>query len=236
MSEPPFLLVIAGPNGSGKSTLTNYLIEAGIDFGEYINPDEIAATLDLPEPGRSDQARAIADLQRDRCLTSRLNFSFETVMSHRSKVDFMIRADDAGYEVTLYFICTSDPQINIRRVENRVSRGGHDVPPERIVARYWRTLDLLPYAALVARRTVLFDNSALVGYLANSLLPNPGAGLRPVGEMVGDGKDYEIVLEADVPAWVLDYLVLPLVKLARASDGGVGVEIRQKDRPPGGTF
>jgi predicted ABC-type ATPase len=229
LSDGPFLLVIAGPNGSGKSTLTNYLLEAGIDFGEYINPDEIAATLDLPEPVRSKQAQAIADVQRDRCLTSRLSFSFETVMSHRSKVDFMIRADDMGYEVTIYFVCTSDPEINIRRVENRVSRGGHDVPHERIVARYWRTLELLPYAALVARRTVLFDNSALVGYLANSLLPNPKTGLRPVGEMIGDGKDYEIVLESDVPAWVLDHLVKPLVELVRRSDGGIGLAIRQKD-------
>jgi predicted ABC-type ATPase len=231
LSDGPFLLVIAGPNGSGKSTLTNYLLEAGIDFGEYINPDEIAATLDLPEPVRSKQAQAIADVQRDRCLTSRLSFSFESVMSHRSKVDFMIRADDAGYDVTIYFVCTSDPEINVRRVENRVSRGGHDVPHERIVARYWRTLELLPYAALVARRTVLFDNSALVGYLANSLLPNPKTGLRPVGEMSGDGKDYEIVLESDVPAWVLDHLVKPLVELARRSDGGIGLAIRQKDGP-----
>jgi predicted ABC-type ATPase len=65
LSEAPFLLVIAGPNGSGKTTLTNYLLEAGVDFGEYINPDEIAATLDLPEPVRSKQAQAIADVQRD---------------------------------------------------------------------------------------------------------------------------------------------------------------------------
>jgi predicted ABC-type ATPase len=85
-----------------------------------------------------------------------MSFSFETVMSHRSKVNFMIRADDAGYEVTIYFVCTSDPEINVSRVENRVSRGGHDVPHERVVGRYWRTLELLPYAALVARRTVLF--------------------------------------------------------------------------------
>jgi hypothetical protein len=112
-----------------------------------------------------------------------------------------------------------------------MSRGGHDVPHERIVARYWRTLELLPYAALVARRIVLFDNSALVGYLANSLLPNPKTGLRPVGEMIGDGKDYEIVLESDVPAWVLDHLVKPLVELAHGSDGGIALAIRQKDGP-----
>jgi len=87
----------------------------------------------------------------------------------------MIRADDAGYDITLYFVCTSDPEINIRRIENRVRLGGHDVPQERVVATYRRTLELLPYAALVARRTVLFDNSAVVGYLASSLLPNPRA-------------------------------------------------------------
>jgi hypothetical protein len=129
------------------------------------------------------------------------------------------------------FVCASDPEINVHRVENRVSRGGHDVPHERIVARYWRTLELLPYAALVARRTVLFDNSALVGYLANSLLPNPKTGFRPVGEMIGDGKDYEIVLESDVPTWVVDHLVKPLVELADRPDGGITLSVRQKDGP-----
>lgn len=231
MSDAPFLLVIAGPNGSGKSTLTDYLIEAGIDFGEYINPDQIATTLDLPEPVRSKQAQAIADFQRDRCLASRLNFSFETVMSHQSKVDLMARADDAGYDVTVYFVCTSDPEINVRRVENRVSSGGHDVPHDRIVARYWRTLGLLPRAAIVARRTVLFDNSALIGYLANTMLPNPKTGLRPVGELIREGKKYQMTLESDVPAWVFEYLVRPLDELARDSGGAITLAIRQKPGP-----
>lgn len=233
MSEPPFLLVFAGPNGSGKSTLTNYLIAAGIDFGKYINPDEIAARLEMPEPQRSKQAQTIADFQREACLTNGLSFSFETVMSHPSKVELMVRADDAGYEITLYFVCTSDPEINIGRVENRVHRGGHDVPKERIVARYWRTLELLSHAALVARRTVLLDNSALIGYLANTMLPNPKTGLRPVGELIRDGKNYQITLEADVPFWAFEYLVKPLDKLARASDGGITLKINQKTGPLG---
>lgn len=93
------------------------------------------------------------------------------------------------------------------------------------------TLELLPYAALTARRMVLFDNSALVGYLANSLLPNPKTGLRPVGEMIGDGKDYEIVLESDVPAWVFDHLVKPVDELARASDGAITLAVRQTGGP-----
>jgi predicted ABC-type ATPase len=231
LSDAPFLLVLAGPNGSGKTTLTDHLLEAGIDFGEYINPDRIATTLDLPEPARSRQAQAIADFQRDRCLTSGQSFSSETVMSHPSKVQLMIRADDAGYDVTMFFVCTSHPEINVRRVANRVRTGGHDVPHDRIVARYWRTLGLLPHAALVARRTVLFDNSALVGYAANALLPNPKTGLRPVGEVIRDGRDYELTLESDVPAWVFEHLVKPLDELARGSEGAITLTITQNAGP-----
>jgi predicted ABC-type ATPase len=233
LTDPPFVLVIAGPNGSGKSTLTDYLVEAGFDFGEYINPDQIAARLELPEPQRSKQAQTIADFQRDACLASRLSFSFETVMSHPSKVDFMVRAADAGYDVTIYFVCTSDPEINVARVKNRVALGGHDVPRQRIVARYWRTLELLSLAALVARRTVLFDNSALVVDSTDILLPNPKAGLCPVGEMIGDGKNYEISLESEVPTWVFEHLVKPLDELARGSNGAITLTIHQNAGPLG---
>lgn len=230
MNASPFLLVVGGPNGSGKTTLTKYLIGAGIDFGEYINPDDIAATLDMPEPQRSLQAQRIADFRRERCLQSGSSFSFETVMSHPSKLEVMARAAEAGYDVTLFFICTSDPEINLRRVENRVSLGGHDVPHDRLVARYRRSLGLLANAALVARRTVVFDNSGLVGYPTHRSLPTAKSGLRPVCEVVRDGGRYRIGLEADVPAWVVDNLVLPLAEYAE-SRHGVEVDVRQASGP-----
>jgi predicted ABC-type ATPase len=231
VTDRPFLLVFAGPNGSGKSTLTRYLFEAGIDFGIYINPDEIAQTLDLPEPQRARQAQSIADFKRDTCLRRRDSFSFETVMSHQSKVELMIRAFDAGYDVTLYFVGTSDPEINVRRVENRVSTGGHDVPTDRIIARYWRSLALLSHAALVARRTVVFDNSALVGNSTHVHIVNAKSGLRPVAEVIRRDSYYDILLEADVPEWVFKHLMVPLQDVARASDGAVGVAVRQFDGP-----
>lgn len=229
MTGTPFLLVIAGPNGSGKSTLTKYLLDAGVDFGVYINPDEIAQTLDLPEPQRSAQARSIADFKRDICLQRRESFSFETVMSHPSKVELMIRAHDAGYDVMLYFVATSDPQINIGRVEDRVAKGGHDVPHDRISARYWRSLDLLAHAVLVARRTVAFDNSALVGNSPHANLINVKSGLRPVAEVTRMNDRYDITLEVDVPEWVVKYLVVPMNSVARASEGAITVAVGQSD-------
>jgi predicted ABC-type ATPase len=225
----PFVLVIAGPNGSGKSTLTQYLIDSGIDFGIYINPDEIAQGVELPEPQRSAQAQSIADFQRDACLAQQQSFSFETVMSHPSKVELMIRAQDAGYDVTLYFVATSDPEINVRRVEGRVRTGGHDVPHDRIRARYWRSLSLLSHAALVARRTVAFDNSALLG--ESRILMGAKSGLRPVAQVIRRDDRYEITLEAEVPQWVFEHLVEPLSGVAEASGGKINVTIRQEDGP-----
>ena len=136
----PRLLVVAGPNGSGKSTLIQFLMKSGLDFGHYINADDIARERGLTGDGGAREAQAVAAAEREECLRQRVDFSFETVMSHESKVDFMQRASAAGYTAALYFVATGDPLLNVERVRNRVTLGGHDVPEDRIVARYHRTL------------------------------------------------------------------------------------------------
>ncbi len=165
MTRPPFLLVIAGPNGSGKTTLTNRMRSLELDFGTYINADEIAARLltnnKAAAPEASRQAQIEADRLRRAMLDERKSYSFETVMSHPSKIDEMLEAKSLGYEVVLYFVAVDDPSINVKRVAQRVARGGHDVPEDKIIARYQRTLELLPMAMQVANRSVIFDNSDL---------------------------------------------------------------------------
>lgn len=155
----PKLVVIAGPNGSGKTTLTRQLREQGIDFGEYINPDDIAAELTGSYEWRVRAAQKLADERREACIREKCNFSFETVMSHPSKIDIMRRARNAGFDVTLFFVGTDDPRINIDRVRNRVALGGHDVPEDRIVTRYERTMEAFVEAALVCDESYVFDNT-----------------------------------------------------------------------------
>jgi predicted ABC-type ATPase len=159
VSEKPVLLIVAGPNGSGKTTLTRQLRASGVDLGFYINPDVIAETLAGSYEDRVAQAQRIADEQRQDCLARRVSFSFETVMSHPSKIDVLKQARAADYLVALYFVATESPELNIARVRQRVSLGGHDVPQDRIVARYQRTIALLPQAILQSDRALLFDNS-----------------------------------------------------------------------------
>lgn len=152
--------MVAGPNGSGKTTLIESLRRQGIDFGEYINPDDIAAKLEGSYVARVAEAQIIADHRRETCIETKRNFSFETVMSHPSKIDILVRAKTLGFFVQLFFVGTDDPNTNIERVALRVAQGGHDVPRDRIVARWARTMEQLHKAVRLADRTFVFDNSA----------------------------------------------------------------------------
>lgn len=101
----------------------------------------------------------MAAFLRRKLLEQRRNFTFESVMSHESKVRLLSEAQAAGYRTYLYYVATDDPLINISRVSNRVALGGHSVPEEKIISRYHRSLALLMDAIQVSNRAYVFDNS-----------------------------------------------------------------------------
>ena len=104
-------------------------------------------------------ASVLSDFLRRKALEISKSFSFETVMSSPDKIELLEEAQGRGYRTYLYFIATEDPFINLGRVRNRVAEGGHDVPEEKVVARYRRTLDLLPRAIRASNRAYFFDTT-----------------------------------------------------------------------------
>ncbi len=80
-------------------------------------------------------------------------------MSHPSKLDFIKFAKEQGFRIYLYFVALNDPEMNKGRVETRVLQGGHDVPADKIVERYERTMNLLLNVIRLSDRAFLFDNS-----------------------------------------------------------------------------
>lgn len=104
-------------------------------------------------------ASVASDFLRRKLLEKQVSFSFETVMSSPDKVELLKQAQILGYRTYLYYIATEDPSINLARVKARVNLGGHDVPEEKIVSRYSRSLALLLEAVKHTNRTYLFDNS-----------------------------------------------------------------------------
>jgi predicted ABC-type ATPase len=104
-------------------------------------------------------ASVISDLIRQRLLDKGVSFTFETVMSHPSKVEFMREAQARGYRTYLYFVSTENSEINVDRVEIRVQEGGHPVEPAKVRERYIKSLNLLPEAVAASDRAYIFDNS-----------------------------------------------------------------------------
>ena len=147
----PRILVFAGPNGSGKSTITK-----GIPIcGTYINADEIkrvSQCTDLEAAKEAEQIRQIL-------LKSRKDFTFETVLSTDRNLELLRQAKEQGYEIHAVFVLTNNPCINVMRVKDRVKAGGHDVPEEKIISRYKKSLRNLSQLVRIADHTRVVDNS-----------------------------------------------------------------------------
>lgn len=158
----PILIVIAGPNGSGKTSVTSRLLKhEWVEGSLYINPDIIANEV-FGDWNSQDAvikaANYCADL-REKCLAERRSFIFETVMSASDKVDFILRAKEAGFFIRVFFIATSNPAINAARIAGRVMQGGHDVPISKIISRYRKSILNCKIISSIVDRLYVYDNS-----------------------------------------------------------------------------
>lgn len=149
--KKPMLLVFAGPNGSGKSTISQYVEK----IGEYTNADDIVAStgMELIEAAR------FADEKRYLAIKEKRDFTFETVLSSEYKLDIIKKAKSEGYFIKCIFFLTVDPLINVARVESRVALGGHDVPRDKIISRYSRSLAHIRDLIDICDILHVYDNS-----------------------------------------------------------------------------
>ena len=158
----PVLIVIAGPNGSGKTSVTSKILHhKWLEDSEYINPDNVARDIFGNWNDRDSILKAAnyCNEWREKCLIERKSHIFETVMSAADKVDYILRAKNAGFFVRLFFVSTESPTINAKRVAKRVIDGGHDVPIPKIISRYDKSIGNCVALAPYVDRLYVYDNS-----------------------------------------------------------------------------
>ncbi len=161
-NHKPELIIIAGPNGSGKTSITQkFLHHEWADGTIYINPDQVAKDMfgDWNNEEAVLKAANYCSELREKCLLEKKSFVFETVFSAQDKIDFVLRAKQAGFFIRIFFISTSDPSINAARIAKRVMKGGHDVPISKIISRYNRSIQNCRIVAPIIDRLYLYDNS-----------------------------------------------------------------------------
>jgi predicted ABC-type ATPase len=151
--------LIAGPNGAGKTTLYERVIAPTRPGLPFVDADRIAADrFPGAELERAYDAAAIAAAARQALIDARLDFCAETVFSHPSKVELVATAAAAGYDVVLHVVMIP-LELSAHRVARRVAAGGHDVPADKIAARYDRLWDLVVTATSQCHRAVFYDNA-----------------------------------------------------------------------------
>lgn len=160
--KKPVLIVIAGPNGSGKTSVTSKILHhEWMEDSVYINPDIVAQERfgDWNSQDAIMKSVKYCEDWREKCLTEKQSLIFETVLSANDKIDFILRAKNAGYFVRIFFVCTNSPTINASRIARRVIEGGHDVPITKIISRYQKSVLNCKYISTKVDRTYLYDNS-----------------------------------------------------------------------------
>lgn len=152
-NKKPEIIVFAGPNGSGKTTVTKLakIIEP------YINADEIKKANYCTDLEATQQAEKM----REDCVSKKQSFTFETVLSTDRNLKLLKKAKENGFFIRCIYVLTSNPDINVARVESRVESGGHSVPEDKIRTRYEKALKLIPKLVPICDILHIYDNSNL---------------------------------------------------------------------------
>ena len=155
------LYIISGPNGAGKTTASYTILPRILECREFVNADEIARGLSPfnPESVAIEAGRLMLSRIKE-LLSHNETFSLETTLATRSYFRLIEQAHRQGYDVTLLYFWLNSPELAKRRVAERVSKGGHNIPTDIIHRRYYEGINnLFQIYMPIVDTWIIADNS-----------------------------------------------------------------------------
>ncbi len=146
--------IIGGVNGAGKSSLTGALKAERNDLGTIVDVDKLAGRIE----GSNVDAGRLAIQRIDECMERGVSFTQETTLSGIRTEKMVQRAKQYGYTIRLYYVGLNTVEESLKRIENRVSKGGHDIPQKDVLRRFSGRFDALVKILPYCDKVTLFDN------------------------------------------------------------------------------
>lgn len=157
---PKTIYVVGGTNGVGKSTLREKLLEPHIP---YINADFIALNLKAQQASLmlAELAREYGTEQMKQYIAGNQSFAFENNLHEVSTYRWLEEMRKKGYDIQIFYIGVDNLEITTKRIQERVKRGEHHVPPDEVYARHKNGLNLLRQYFSFPDKLFLLDNSEI---------------------------------------------------------------------------
>lgn len=162
----PILLVIAGCNGSGKSTFSKFIVPEDFlpfDYDFYfLSYYKQLADSDIRDTIAHNMAFNELENQVNYSILNNRSFCYETNFNS-TPLYWPELFKKQGYEVNLIFFCLNSIHEAKRRVAIRYENGGHYVPENEIVKRYYEGFENLNTHFRFFKNVHLFDTSEYLG-------------------------------------------------------------------------
>ena len=161
MSDPPpTLYLFAGSNGAGKTTFARAYLRQLHPIPRFVNADELARGLSPLNPGSvSIRAGKLLLHELNACLKNGESFGLESTLSGTTHIRILNMAKSLGYLIELHYLWIPSPELAIRRIRQRVKKGGHHIPDADVRRRFTRSLrNLAAIYAPLADSWQIWDN------------------------------------------------------------------------------
>lgn len=157
------MYIIAGCNGAGKTTTAFTILPEMLDCKEYVNADNIAAGLSPFQPENVNfEAGRVMLLRINQLAKSKVDFAIETTLSSKNYLMKIHEWKRIGYEINLLFFWLKDHNLAMKRIKERVAKGGHNIEDEIVIRRYKRGIvNLFDHYFKISDYWLIVNNSGI---------------------------------------------------------------------------
>lgn len=146
--------IVAGVNGAGKSSLTGVLRTEMTNLGKIVDVDKMIVKCG----GNVIEGDKKSIELIDECLEKEICFTQETTLSGHRILATVKKAIEKGYYIRLYYVGLNTVEESLVRIENRVKKGGHNIPDEYVKRRFNKRFEDLTTILQYCDEATFYDN------------------------------------------------------------------------------